>query len=301
MSDVLKDFAVKALNITDEQFAEIVYSDDKGTIKETALQELLNRDAERVTKLKSASKDDLTKTYDKGYQKAQAESLNKFETNLKEQFGVAESTSQGIDLVKEIIAKIGKDTNLDDDKVKLHPLYVQLEKKLGSDYVAKAEYEKVVGEFDGYKNNIEKNKILSTVVDVDGLREFRSLNPVLSANTTVALNQEREFLNKIKFFEFEMQSDGNHIVKVDGKRLENAQGHPVPFKDFIKSQASMLFDFNVQGQRNSAGNNNAQNNSTNSTIVVPDNKRDYIIALNDESDPQKKVALMKAWEAKNNK
>ena len=299
MPDVLKDFAVKALNITDEQFAEIVYSDDKGTVKETAIQELLRLDAERVTKLKAASKEELTKTYDKGYQKAQAESLSKFETNLKEQFGVTESNSQGLDLVKEIIAKIGKDTNLDDEKVKLHPLYVQLEKKLGSDYIAKAEYEKVKGEFDGYKNSIEKEKIVSVVVNSDGLREFRALNPVLSSDPVRALNQENDFLDKLKAFEYEKQADGNHIVKIDGKRLENAQGHPVPYKEFIKMQAEKYFDLSEQTPRGNGGNNN--NNNGGNPIVVPKTKEEYIKAQAAESDPKKKVELMNAWNALNNK
>jgi len=296
----LKDFAVKALNLTDEQFAEIVYSDaEHTTIKDNAIQELLRLDAERVTKLKSASKDDLTKTYDKGYQKAQAESLSKFETNLKEQFGVAESTSQGIDLVKEIIAKISKDTNLDDDKVKLHPLYVQLEKKLGSEYVAKAEYEKVVGEFDGYKNNIQKNEILSTVVNIDAVREFRSLNPVLSVDPVRAINQENAFLNTLKTFEYEKQADGNHIIKVDGKRLENAQGHPIPFKEFIKQQAELSFDFKVQGDKGNGGNNNASGGAGAGKSFSFKTKEEYLKAQATESDPQVKVAMMHYWNEMN--
>lgn len=299
MSDVLKDFAVKALNITDEQFAEIVYSDDKGTVKETAIQELLRLDAERVTKLKSANKDELTQMHDKGYKKAQAESISKFEGSLKEQFGVADSTSQGIDLVKEIIAKISKDTNLDDDKVKLHPLYVQLEKKLGSEYVAKAEYDKVLGEFDGYKSNVEKDKILTVVVS-DALKEFESLNPVLSTDAKRAYNQKLDFIAKMKAFEYEVQSDGNHIIKVDGKRVENAQGHPVPFKDFIKQQTELYYDLNVQGKKDSAGNNN-NNGGGAQNIIVPSDRKEYMQKLVSITDPQEKVKFMKAWEEKNNR
>ena len=70
MSDVLKDFAVKSLNLTDEQFAAIVYADDKTTIKENAMEELLRLDSERVKSLKAASKDELTQMHDKGYKKA---------------------------------------------------------------------------------------------------------------------------------------------------------------------------------------------------------------------------------------
>lgn len=298
MSDVLKDFAVKALNITDEQFAEIVYSDDKGTVKETAIQELLRLDAERVTKLKTASKDELTQMHDKGYKKAQAESISKFENSIKEQFGVSDSTSQGIDLVKEIIAKISKDTNLDEEKVKLHPKYVELEKRLGTEYVAKAEYEKVKGEFDGYKNAVEKEKVLN-VVTSDALKEFESLNPVLSADPKRAYNQKVDFLNKMKSFEYEVQADGNHIIKIDGKRFENAQGHPIPFKEFIKQQTELYFDLNVQGAKASAGNNNSAGGS--GSITVPTDKAEYMRMLVNEPDPQRKIAMKNAWEAKNNK
>jgi uncharacterized protein (DUF2249 family) len=291
----LKDFAVKALNLTDEQFAEIVYSDDKVTFKDNAVEELLRLDAERVSKLKSANKEELTKMHDKGHQKGLAEGLSKFEGSLKEQFGV-ETSSQGVELVKEIIAKISKDTNLDDDKVKLHPLYLQLERKVGTDYIAKAEYDKVKGEFDGYKSQVEKDKVNGVVIN-DALKDFRNLKPVLSKDPTKALNQEARFLNELKSYEYEVQSDGNHVVKIDGKRLENAQGHPVLFRDFVKSQAEKYFDFEVQGSKGSAGNNNSQNNDI--VVTVPTDKRAYLIALNNETDPQKRVAMMHAWNEAN--
>jgi uncharacterized protein (DUF2249 family) len=291
----LKDFAVKALNLTDEQFAEIVYSDDKGTFKDNAVEELLRLDAERVSKLKSANKEELTKMHDKGHQKGLAEGLSKFEGSLKEQFSV-ETSSQGVELVKEIIAKISKDTNLDDDKVKLHPLYLQLERKVGTDYIAKAEYDKVKGEFDGYKSQVEKDKVNGVVIN-DALKDFRNLKPVLSKDPTKALNQEARFLNELKSYEYEVQSDGNHVVKIDGKRLENAQGHPVLFRDFVKSQAEKYFDFEVQGSKGSAGNNNSQNNDI--VVTVPTDKRAYLIALNNETDPQKRVAMMHAWNEAN--
>lgn len=295
MPDVLKDFAVKSLNLTDEQFAEIVYSDDKGTVKEDAIQRLLALDAERIKNAKSIAKDRETELHDKGYKKAQAESLIKFEGSLKEQFGV-ESTSQGIDLVKEIIAKISKDTNLDDDKVKLHPLYLQLERKVGTDFVAKAEFEKVKGEFDGYKSQVEKDKVNSIVIN-DALRDFRSLKPVLSKDPSKALNQEQRFLNELKSFEYEVQSDGNHVVKIDGKRLENAQGHPVLFRDFVKQRAELQFDFELQGTKGNGGNDNSQNNDVH--VTVPTDKRAYLVALNNETDPHKRVAMMNAWNEAN--
>ena len=296
MPDILKDFAVKSLNLTDEQFAAILYADDKTTVKETALTELLALDSERVKTLKAVNKDDLTKMHDTGYKKAQAELMPKFEQSLKDEFGVSESNSQGIELVKEIIAKISKDTNLDDDKVKLHPLYVQLEKKLGTDYVAKAEYDAVKGEFDGYKNHVEKEKVHAVVL-TDAIRVFRELKPVLSKDPAKAMNQETDFRDKLKSFEYEVQQDGSHIIKIDGKRLENAQGHPVLFKDFVKTQADKYFDFEVQGGKSNAGN---EGGGSGGSGKMPTTKAEYNLAIATETDPKKRVELMEYWQKSGN-
>lgn len=296
MSDILKDFAVKSLNLTDEQFAEIVYSDDKTTVKETALQELLNRDAERVKTLKAANKDELTAKFNNGHQKGLAEGLGKFEATLKEQFGVADSTAQGVDLVKEILVKQGKDVNIDDEKVKLHPLYRQLETALQKDYIAKSEYDKVTSEFDGYKSGVEKEKVMHAVKS-DGLKLFRGLGPVLSADPIKAGNQEFKFLKELDNYNFELAADGNHLIKkADGTRLENAQGHAVSYADFIKDLASQSYDFKVQDPKGNSGNNNGGGNNT---VVVPQSKEEYVKAVASESDPKKRVQLMEAWNAKN--
>jgi hypothetical protein len=298
MSDVLKDFAVKSLGITDEQFAEIVYSDDKTTIKDNALQELLNRDAERVKALKATNKDELTKMHDKGHQKGLAEASSKFEQTLKEQFGVGESTSQGVDLVKEILAKQGKDINIDDEKVKLHPLYRKLEVALEKDYIAKSEYDKVTQEFDGYKSNVEKDKVMH-VIKSDGLKIFRSFDPVLPTDQVKAYNQELDFINKLGAFEYEIQMDGSHIIKIEGKRLENAQGHPISFTDFIRTQADKYFEFKKQGEKGSAGNNNASGNTSGGSSFSFKTKQEYLQAQANASDPQEKIKMMHAWNEMN--
>jgi len=293
MSDLLTDFVGKSLNLPNEKIAEILYSDDGVTVKENALEELLRLDSERIKSARQLSKERESELHDKGYKKAQAETLSKFEQSLKEQFGV-DTASQGLELVKDIIAKISKDTNLDDDKVKLHPLYVSLERKLGSDYVAKAEYEKLNGDFEGYKSNMEKEKVMG-VVKADALKSFRGLRPVLSKDPAKAINQESDFLAKLGNFDYEIQADGSHIIKVDGKRMENSQGHPVLFNEFVKSQAERYFDFEVQGDKGGSGNRNEPNQK----VTIPQNKQEYLLAITNESDPQKRVALRNAWEASN--
>ena len=294
MNDPLKDFALKSLNISEDKFAEIVYSDaEKTTLKPDALDSLLALDAERIKTAKQVAKDRETELHDKGYNKAKAEALAKFETNLREQFGITETTLQGLDLVKEIVSKTSKTAEIDEEKVKLHPLYLQMERKLGTEYVPKADYDKVQGEFDGYKSNVERDKVL-TVVLTDAIREFRGLKPVLPKDPTKARNQEDDFANKLKTFEYEVQSDGNHIIKVDGKRLENAQGHPIGFKDFVKTQAERFYEFEQQIDRGNAGNDNRGGSGS---VKVPTNEAEYQQAIVNETDPMERVKIKRAYEA----
>lgn len=293
--DFLKDFAVKVLNLTDEQFAETVYSDvEKQTLKEDALQQLLNKDAERIKAAKAIAKERETELHDKGYKKAQAESLSKFEKEIKEQFQVPDSTSQGVDLIKEIIAKISKDTNLDDDKVKLHPLYVSLEKQMKEKYIGKEEYDKVVSEFDGFKKNVDRDKVMH-FVKADALKIFRSLKPVLPSDAIKATNQENKFLAEFDGYEYQVQNDGSHIILVDGKRLENAQGHPISFADFVKGRADMYFEFEQQSGKGNAGNSGGGAGSG-GQITLPTDVKKFNEMLALEPDPQKQIAMSKAWD-----
>ena len=289
--DFLKDFAVKVLNLTDEQFAETVYSDvEKQTLKDDALQQLLNKDAERIKAAKAIAKERETELHDKGYKKAQAESLSKFEKEIKEQFQVPDSTSQGVDLIKEIIAKISKDTNLDDDKVKLHPLYVSLEKQMKEKYIGKEEYDNVMQEFEGFKKGVEREKIMYSVKS-DAVKVFRSLKPVLPSDPVKATNLENKFLAEFDTFDYQVQADGSHIILIDGRRLENAQGHPVSFADFVKQRADMYFEFEQQSGKGNAGNSGGGAGSG-GQITMPKDEQQYMEMLALETDPQKQIALV---------
>lgn len=291
--ELLTSLVGKTLNIPNEELASLIYNED-GTIKAEAVETLASRDATRIQALKDANKDELTKMHDKGYKKATAESLAKFETELREEYGISDVTLKGKDLVKEINSKISKDTTLDEEKVKLHPKFLELERKLTNEYIPKSEYDKLTGEYNEYKTSFERRQILQAVTQ-DAIKVFRSLKPVLSKDPTRATNQENDFLQKLTRVDYEVQNDGNHIIKIDGKRLETANGHPVSFADFIKSEASKSFDFEVQEQRGNGGNNNTGGQG--GSVTVPKTKEEYILAVTNENDPAKRVALKNAWEA----
>lgn len=286
--DEIKKLAEKIFNLTEDKLADYIESD--GTINIDGLIEL---DAQRIKALKEAHKSDLTRMHDEGYNKGKGESLTKYEARLKEELGV-QTDAKGIDLIKELIAKNSKN-EIDEEKIKLHPRYIELEKKLNNEFIPRNEYEKVKAEFDQYKDQIEKANTYSAVKQ-DAVKVFRSLKPVLSKDPVKATNQELDFVNKLIQYEYEVQSDGNHIIKQGGKRLETANGYPVSFADFVKSEAMKFFDFEVQDPKGNAGNNNSGGGLN---VVLPKSEKEYLTMLATEPDPAKAVALMKAWEQMN--
>lgn len=286
----------KTLNLPKEKLAEILYESDGTTIKADAIDKLIEIDAQRIAELKTSHKTELTRMHDDAYAKAQGEVLSKYEKKLKEELGL-QSDAKGIDLIKEAIAK-NTNTDITEDKIKLSPLYLELERKLNNEYLPKAEYDKVKAEFDQFKDQIEIAKV-NSVVKQDAIKVFRSLKPVLSKDPVKATNQESDFVAKLTQFEYEINDDGNHVIKANGKRLENANGFPVTFADFVKSEASKYYDFEVQDPRNNAGNNNGGNNGT--SVTLPQTEREYLLMLANEPDPAKQVAIMNAWKAKSAK
>lgn len=292
MKEFITSLVGKTLNLSNEQLAEIVYESDGTTIKADAIDKLVEIDAKRISTLKDAHKAELTTMHDTGYNKGKGETLAKFEKQLKDEFKV-ESDLKGVDLVKEIIAKNAK-IDIDDEKVKLHPMFRSLETKLQSDYIPKADYEKIKGEFDTFKRQIEVAKT-QAVVRQDGLKIFRSLNPVLSKDATKALNQENDFLDKLSSYNYEIQNDGNHVILKDGKRLETANGYAITFADFVKSEAQKYFDFNVQDDRGNSGNKNGGNNN----ITVPKSEAEMLQMASKEPDPTKARAIIEAWKKAN--
>ena len=294
MKEAFDNLVGKILNLPKEKLADF-YESDGTTLKADAVDTLATLDAQRIKQLKDANKEELTRMHDTGYSKGKGESLSKYENDLRETFGVDNKELKGIDLIKEVIAKNAK-VDMDEEKIKLHPRFLELERKLENDYMPKAEYDKVKAEYEEFKTTIEKTKVTS-VVKAEAIKVFRSLKPVLSKDPVRATNQESDFANKLTSYEFELQDDGNHIIKVNGKRLENANGHAVSFADFVKSEASKYYDFEQQGEKGNSGNANDGGGSS-SNVTLPSTEAEYVDMLANEPDPKKQVALMNAWKEK---
>jgi hypothetical protein len=283
----IKDLAVKVFGMTDDEVQSLFDKTDEGEkLKKDAVAILARRDQERLKRIKEEHKAELTEKYDSGYSEAKKKERQKFEDEIRQAFGV-ESKSFGIDLVKEVVSH-----NKPSDDVKKHPEYLALERKLTGEYVPKTELEKVINEFDSFKQNVERSQVISRVKN-DAKAIFHSLNPILPKDPKKASNQEADFLAKLEGYDFQVQDDGNHLILKEGKRLENENMNPVAFSDLVKDLTLRYFDVAEQQPKGNSG--------ASPDVAAPTrftNKDEFMRAYQKEADPKKRVAMYEEAEAK---
>ena len=282
---LLLGFLSKTLNMDEAAVTEAVYKDD--AVAEDALTKLLALDVDRVKKVKGDTKS----LFDNGYKKAEKEVLEKLETQIKQEYGL-ETDLQGIDLVKDLVAKKSVKSAVKDDEIKVHPLFLGLEKKKNEEQKAqKDDYEKQITDL---KTGITRNQKLFRIKE-DAKRIFTGLNPVISENATVAANREKDFLSKFDAFDYELDDRGNHLIMNAGARMEDGHGNPVTFENFVKEQASLYYDFKKQEQRDGAGNNNNDDKDKPYTGQVPKDEAEYLKLVSGETDPKKRIEIQTAY------
>lgn len=248
----INTFAVKVLGMTDEEVQSLYKKTDEGeaVLVDNFADILAKKDADRIASLERGYKEKQTELHDKGYQKAQKEVLGKFEKQIKEKYGF-ETDKMGVDLVDDLISQASQGKEKPQD-IKTHPDYIKLERQLQTDFVPKSKYEEITGEFDNFKQNVERNQVIGKVKE-DARKVFRSLNPILSKDPKKAANQEAEFLSKLETYDYQVQDDGNHVIIKNGNRLENDHKNPVIFSEFVKQRASDLYDFAEQSEKGNSG------------------------------------------------
>lgn len=226
----------------------------EGATSESVETSLLETDAQRVATLKTISADS-KEGFNQGYAKAKKEEREKFENELRTEFGL-DSTTTGLDLVKEIVAaKAGSSTGgeVTEDAVKKHPAFLEMERGFKKQLTDKdTEHATKVQELE---NSSKKNETFYGVRQqaVDLLQSFK---PVESKNPTVASNLKNMFAESLKSYDFEAQADGSYLVLKDGKRYDDAHGHAVDFKDVVKQIAGNFYEF----EENSGGSNGGNDN-----------------------------------------
>lgn len=303
---IVSDLVITTLGVQQSEIASVLFDikeDETAEFKPEALKTLIDKSAVRVAAFKDAE----TKAHDKGYKKAQSESLTKFESDLKEKFGIS-SDKQGTELIEFLVSEKIKSQGgeLDEEKIKRSPIYLTTVEKLNKEKEAavKAELDK----FNELQNKIQKESTFKTIAE-QAKAVLDELKPILPAGQTEdgkskAEIQIKRFLDQLgSEYGFEMV-EGNLLVTKDGKVLEDAHSNRIPLKDIVKKHASELWDFQEGTQRTGTGNNNngggagaGANGNKRYTGPAPKDAAEYSKMISEAKSLEEKQGIMEAFEA----
>lgn len=302
--EILVQFFGKTLNLTAEDVAPIF--EEKGDdheLKQDALKTLLTFDADRVKTIKGDVSKIEKDQFDKGYKKAQAEILPKFEKQIKEKFSF-DSDKQGLELFEELITSKTKAPELEEDKVKIHPAYTKLEKEAAKKLKeAEDAWSKKI---EDREKEIAKKETLNQVKK-STLAELNKLNPIYGTKDESKINNQIDYLlmKELDQYDYLIQN-GETIVMKEGKRLEDQHGKPVTFETLIKEKAAQHWDFSDGKERQGAGADNdaaakAKAAAAAGKIVykgtLPKSEAEFNTLFANEKDSQQRIALMEEFEA----
>src|SRR5688572_11605099 len=155
--ELLSAFLSATLNM-DEAGVASLYKDGGTELLPEALDILKAKDVERVKKLKPNTQEFI----DNGYKKAQSEIMSKLEKEFKEKTGFS-SEKKGIDLFVEYAESKIQSTDVTEDAVKRHPIFISSIEKL-----TKEKEEAVTAkqkEFEDFQNGIKKRETFSSVAN----------------------------------------------------------------------------------------------------------------------------------------
>ena len=291
MDKLLEGFLAKTMNKTPEELSELLEQkaedSEEVNLKENALDLLLEQDVQRVNNLKSSVKPD-SNTLKEINDRAMSKVMDDFEKKLKARYSI-ESASKGLELVQEIIDQVS-DCDISEDKIKQHPTFLDMEDRKNK------ELEALRKEQEEYMLNQDRRTRLSRV-EQDVLGIFASLNPVESQNTVVANTRRNDFIKKFSAYDYEIKEDGDHFVMQDGKRVEDKHGNPINFKDFVKSVASLNYDFEQASGSNSGNTGSGQQQR----VGIPKDEKEYFAKyaeLRAQGKIEESIALNAAWNAR---
>ena len=295
--EILTGLLTKAYNKTSEEIAELLYTKDaeseEVTLKEGALDLVLDVDQNRVEKLKTSATPDkeILKQY---HERALKEAGEDFEKKLRAKYSI-ESSSKGLDLVQEIIDQVS-DCDISNEKVKQHPHYLEMEQTKNE------AIETLQQEHKDFKSNQDRLTRFSKV-ETNILSIFSELNPIESQNPTVARNHREDLLRKFEPYDYELKDDGNHLILQNDNRIEDNHGNPIKFYDFVKGKVSDNYDL-AKGEPRSNAANLAEGAVQGIRVDLPKDQAEYLAKMADfmqRGDKEGSIALAEAWKVMKNK
>ncbi len=286
---------------TPEEVSSLLFKTEADTevLNVNALDGLFDWDKYRVNTQTTKFESEKKELYDKGFNKAKAESLSKFEKDLRDKYQIAEE-KQGTELVDAILAKQSKDSGTGeptDDQVKRSKTYLDTITNL------KKERETAVKEwqdkYEGREKQLQREATFKSVSD-DARTFVKSLNPILPEDQKKAEKQLSILIKELETeFDYEVKEDGKKILTKDGKVYCDEHGHPRSFEDVIKEKASAYWDFKKADEREGTGNktNTAAPGANDKGYKgpVPKNDEEYNKLMSEIKDDAEGIAITKAW------
>lgn len=244
-AEVLKYVITKQFSKSEDEIAQLLYEGEE--LKPDAGDLILTWNEEKIKKLKT----DRDENFNKGFQKAEKEVKTKAEKTFRELTGFNSDAEDFETLVKSYVEESASKTKtktLTEDEVKKHPLFIQLEQSR----VPKEDYEKIMVEYNDFKNNVTRNQALGTIKS-KAWDIVTSKNPILPAAPQIANTLREKFLEEFNQYEYEDQN-GSFVVSKAGKRIEDQHGNLRAFDSLVTELAGNFFEFQKQGEKGNAGN-----------------------------------------------
>lgn len=297
---IITAFLDKTLNMSAETVASLFEKNgDEEDLKENAGEILEKEDAERVKTLKGDSKT----IFDNGYKKAQVEVLSKFEKEIADKFEF-KSDKKGIELIDEIVAAKTKLPDLDDDKVKIHPVYTKAEKEF---------QKKLKEQEDAFKAQIEAKekedakKETFSKIKATAIKQLKEqLKPAFGTNDEIKIQNQidRLLISDLSQYDYITQGDEIIIMK-DGKRLEDKHGKAITLDNLVKENAAKNWELETGQSRQGSGGNNDPDpkkvgtggNVDKWTGKVPTTEEEYSSEFLKITDKKQRVLFNEAYEA----
>jgi hypothetical protein len=292
MKEVIMSFLSKTLNMDSESISEKLFKKSEDgqltdEINDNALSELLSFDAARIQKLRESTpkREELENQYKRG----QKEALLELETKLKKKYDVTEDLT-GTSLVDSIVGKV-QSVKLDDEKVKMHPLVLDLQEKLTRQVdETKREYEARIEALEtGYKRKETFGAVNAKIKEI-----FDSARPILPTDPSKAAIARDEFTERFKDYDYEILENGRILPVSNGKRLEDAHGNPIYLDQLVKDQVVRRFDIQQQTDKGGGGNKNDPNPANG--FKIPKTFEEYENAIYQAKTSDERIAINQAWE-----
>lgn len=251
LKELFNGVMVDTLGFTAEEVASLL--DEAGNPKEDAKDAISNKVAQRESKRKEELKSKLQQAKDSGLRQKGEE----WEKRISKGLGIDIGDAQGDDVVELIRQRMeakgeeGKAVDPKDEQaVKNSPFYRKMEMeyaKKHADLVKEHETK-----LTGVQSEFQRKETLRTVKD-DIKAAIKELNAVLPDDPKLLEKQMRLVDLDLENVQFEREGESWTLKDKEGNVIENAQGHPVKYQDYLKDIVRSNYPIAASTQKTSAG------------------------------------------------